>query len=87
MPEIKIYRMEIFELREGSVGPVLRERRDVYAPDDMTAVAKANARYRELAPGLNLTNFSLYDPSGGLVYEPVREDLLIPRGSRKRPAD
>ena len=84
---MKKYMMDIFELREGSSAPVLQERADIYAPDDMAAVAKAKALYRELAPGLNLTNFSLYDPSGRLVCEPVREDLLIPRGSRKRPVD
>jgi len=84
---MKTYRMEIFGLREGTLEPVLRERHDICAPDETVAVAKAKVLYRNLAPGLDFTNFSLYDPSDRLVCEPVREDLLISRGSRKRPAD
>lgn len=84
---MKKYSMEIFELREGSLEPLLWGRRDVQASDDPAAIAKATALYYELPPGRRFTNFSLYDPSGRLVCEPVREDLRIPRGSRKRSVD
>jgi hypothetical protein len=85
---MKKYRMEIFEVREGSPEPVLRTRHEFRASDDTAAIAKAKEKHEgERASGVTLINFSLYDPSDRLVCEPVREDLLVPRGSRKRPVD
>ena len=85
---MKKYSIEIREQHEGSLEPRLRTRREFCARDNAAAVAEAWKKYGdERTPGVTLINFSLYDADGNLVCEPVREDLLIPRGSRKRPVD
>jgi hypothetical protein len=68
------YWMEIFGPREGSPVPVLRQRHDIYAPDDTAALAKAKEKFDELAAELKLTNFALYNQEQRLVLETVRKD-------------
>jgi hypothetical protein len=87
MGQMNKYTLEIREEREGSPEPALRMKHEFSAPDDDAAIAEAWKKYEgERAPGVALINFALYGPNG-LVLEPVREDIQIPRGSRERRVD
>jgi hypothetical protein len=52
-PAMPRYKLEIFETYEGTLEPVLRERSDIFAGDDASAVAEANRRYDELAKAVD----------------------------------
>jgi hypothetical protein len=66
------YKLEIFEIYEGMLEPVLRERRDIFAGDDASAVAEAIRLYDNLAKDVEgLKGFVLYERFR-VVYERPR---------------
>jgi hypothetical protein len=73
------YTLEIFETCEG-LGPVLRERHDLFFGDDVSAVAEAVRHYDVLAKRVDeLTGFVLRKGSR-VLYEHVRrtaDDMVL----------
>jgi hypothetical protein len=65
------YRMDIFKpgRKPGHPAPLLWRRRDIYAPDDATAKAEADALYCADASQTTLTNFYLCDSTGRSIYD------------------
>jgi hypothetical protein len=70
------YRMDIFKpgRKPGHPAPMLWRRRDIYAPDDATAKAEAEALYRAHTSQRTLTNFYLCDSAGRSIYESARKE-------------
>jgi hypothetical protein len=65
------YRMDISKpgRKPGHPAPLLWRRRDIYAPDDVTAKAEAEELYSAYASQRTLTNFYLCDSTGRAIYE------------------
>jgi hypothetical protein len=65
---MKQYRLDVFEPRVGQPEAVLKHRRDIYAPDEQTAVEQAKQMYRKFAAGAQLERFVLFD-GNRVVFE------------------
>lgn len=65
------YRMDIFKpgRKPGHPTPLLWRRHDIFATDDATAKAEAQALYRIHVSTRTLTYFYLCDSGGRPVYE------------------
>jgi hypothetical protein len=72
------YRMDIFKpgRKPGHPTPLLWRRRDIYAIDDTTAKAEAEAVYRTHASQRTLTNFYLCDSSGRSIYASTEREPI-----------
>jgi hypothetical protein len=53
---------------------MLWRRRDIYAPDDATEKAEAEALYRAHTSQRTLTSFYLCDSAGRSIYESVKKE-------------
>jgi len=67
------YRMDIFKpgRKPGHPTPLLWRRHDIYATDDATAIAEAEALCRTHTSARTLTSFYLCDSAGRPIYESV----------------
>ena len=70
------YRMDIFKpgRKPGHPAPLLWRRRDIYAADDATAIAEAEALYYTHAAERALTNFFLCDDVGRSIYQSAKKE-------------
>ena len=70
------YRMDIFKpgRKPGHPAPLLWRRRDIYAADDATAIAEAEALYYTHASDRALTNFYLCDGVGRSIYQSAKKE-------------
>jgi hypothetical protein len=70
-PHMPRYTLEIFETREGP-DPVLRERRNYFFGDDVSAVAEAIRHYDALAKGADTLDGFILRKGFRVVYEHAR---------------
>ncbi len=65
---MKQCRLDVFEPRVGQPEAVLKHRRDIFAPDEQTAIEQAKQMYRLFAAKAPLERFVLYEGKR-VVYE------------------